>query len=236
MKILCVADMIDPLVYSDQIKTRYADVGLALSAGDLPMDYLEFIVSSLNVPLHFVFGNHNLDEYDYYISGRAGSSNDMMERQRGEHNFSSGLIHAGNHLRREGQLLIMGLGGSMRYNKSENQYTEFQMYWRIIKLLPHLFWNKLIHKRYVDILLTHAAPAGIGDLSDPCHKGFKAFLWFMEKFKPKYLLHGHIHLYDMSAPRVHKYCETTIINVYSHYIVDTDTTITVNIEENKNNV
>ena len=66
MKILCVSDQIDPLVYSINIKERYQDVDLVISAGDLPMEYLEFIVSSLNKPLLFVFGNHNLNALPYY--------------------------------------------------------------------------------------------------------------------------------------------------------------------------
>ena len=62
MKILCVADHIDPLVYSSSVKSRFGDVDLVLSAGDLPMDYIGFIASSLNKPVGFVFGNHNLKE------------------------------------------------------------------------------------------------------------------------------------------------------------------------------
>ena len=66
MKILCVSDQIDPLIYSVNIKERYRDVDLVISAGDLPMEYLEFILSSLNKPLFFVFGNHNLNAMPYY--------------------------------------------------------------------------------------------------------------------------------------------------------------------------
>ena len=58
MKILCISDQIDPLIYTNSIRQRFADVDLVLCAGDLPMDYLEFIVSSLNKPVFFVFGNH----------------------------------------------------------------------------------------------------------------------------------------------------------------------------------
>ena len=45
MKILCISDQIDPLIYSVNIKERYQDVDLVISAGDLPMEYLEFIKS-----------------------------------------------------------------------------------------------------------------------------------------------------------------------------------------------
>jgi Icc-related predicted phosphoesterase len=91
---------------------------------------------------------------------------------------------------------------------------------RVFGLLPRLFLNRLFHGRYLDILLTHAPPLGIHDRQDLCHKGFKVFLWFMRVFKPKYLLHGHIHLYDLAEVRKTRYNDTEIINVYSHYILN----------------
>ena len=66
MKILCVSDQIDPLVYSNSVKERFSDIDCVLCAGDLPLEYIEFIVSSLNVPTYFVFGNHNLNEFHHY--------------------------------------------------------------------------------------------------------------------------------------------------------------------------
>jgi len=203
MKILCVSDQIDPLVYSNSIKERFADVDMILSAGDLPLDYLDFIVSTLNKPLFFVFGNHHIQEMT-----------DKTFENRG-------FTHIGTKVQKEEGLIIAGLGGSMRYNLGANQFTEFQMYMEIIKLVPSLLINKLIHGRFLDILLTHAPPNGIHDRHDKCHQGFKAFLWFLKKFRPKYLVHGHIHLYDLADPRRTRCMETYVINAYSHYVIDT---------------
>ncbi|MDX9810656.1 MAG: metallophosphoesterase, partial [Sphaerochaetaceae bacterium] len=66
MKILCVADESDPLVYSPNIAERYKDVDFVIAAGDLPLSYYEYIVTSLNKPLYFVFGNHHLDDLSKY--------------------------------------------------------------------------------------------------------------------------------------------------------------------------
>jgi uncharacterized protein len=203
MKILCVSDQIDPLVYSNSIKNRFADVDIILSSGDLPLDYLEFIVSSLNKPLFFVFGNHHTHEL----------TNRTFE--------GCGCIHVGSKVHKEEGVIVAGLGGSMRYNLGENQYTELQMYMEIFKLIPSLLINRLFHGRFLDILLTHAPPSGIHDKKDKCHQGFKAFLWFIKKFKPKYLVHGHIHLYDLSDPRRSRWMETNVINAFSHYVIDT---------------
>jgi Icc-related predicted phosphoesterase len=216
MKILCVSDQIDPLVYSSSIKDRFKDVDLVLSAGDLPMDYLEFIVSSLNKPLLFVFGNHDLKEYAYYTNETGILGTDITNSEH-----SSGAIHAGFRICREAGLIIMGLGGSMRYNNGENQFSNFGMGWQIVKKIPALLINRIFRGRYLDILLTHASPEGIHDKKDPCHRGFKPFLWFMRTFKPSYMVHGHIHLYDLSTVRVTPYHQTTVLNAFSHYVIET---------------
>ena len=63
MKILCVSDQIDPLVYSSAAKDYFKDIDLVLCAGDLPMEYVDYIVSVLNKPTYFVFSNHNLEKF-----------------------------------------------------------------------------------------------------------------------------------------------------------------------------
>jgi len=223
MKILIVADHKDPLVYSPNIKKRFGDVDFVLGAGDLPMEYYGFIVSSLNKPLYFVFGNHNLKRYSLFKKN-SGLGMSHLDYSIPENLYSNsfGSTYIGDKLIRikNKNILIAGLGGSRKYNKGDNQYNEFQMMFKIIRMIPRLLWNKWRHGRYLDILLTHASPRGIHDKEDPCHIGFKSFLWFMDKFKPRYLLHGHIHLYSLNDIRVTKYNKTTVINTYDHYLLD----------------
>ena len=67
----------------------------------------------------------------------------------------------------------------------------------------------------------HAPPKGIGDLDDPAHQGFEAFLELMEKYHPKYLLHGHVHLrYGTDQTRVRQYGDTQVINVCERYVLE----------------
>jgi hypothetical protein len=219
MKILCISDQIDPLVYSSTIKERFGDADMVLSAGDLPMDYLDFIVSSLNKPLLFVFGNHNLNDLKFYRGGFY--SPDLWDDSDGG-THGSGAVHIDSKVIREEGLIVAGLGGSMRYNRGDNQYTDFQMYMKILRLIPRMVFNRIFRGRFLDILLTHASPRGIHDKEDKCHWGFKAFLWFMRVFKPKYLIHGHIHLYDLAEVRCTRYRDTQVINAYSHYLIDTE--------------
>ncbi|HOF84292.1 MAG TPA: metallophosphoesterase [Treponemataceae bacterium] len=221
MKILCISDQIDPLVYSPNIRERYKDCELVISAGDLPMEYLDFIVSSLNKPLLFVFGNHNLEEFRlYHRTGALASTGTHLPLKPLPPEACHGTTYVGFKVHREGNLLVAGVSGSIRYNAGLSQYTERQMLFRLLKMLPRLLVNKLKYGRFVDIFLTHAPPEGIHDKNDPCHRGFRCYLWFMRTFKPRFMVHGHIHLYDMQDVRVSRYFDTTVINAYSHHILD----------------
>jgi len=219
MKILCVADHIDPLVYSTQAKNRFRDVKMVLGAGDLPLEYYSFIVSSLNVPLLFIYGNHNLNELDHYQGKSISHQSRTMDEVFKFRNAVGATFLEDRH-HRQGKLLIAGLGGSIRYNQGEHQFTEFQMMVRILKMAPRLWWNKLVHGRFLDILLTHAPPRGIHDREDKPHWGFKAFLTFMKWFKPRYLIHGHIHLYELNEVRRTTYLKTEVVNCYDHLVLD----------------
>ena len=218
MKILCISDHIDPLVYTNTIKERFGDIDLVLSAGDLPMDYLDFVVSSLNKPLLFVFGNHDENHFKNRPEQEAMTPFSVVT----DIPPNSGAIYLGSRVRYEEGLIFAGLGGSIEYIKGENQYTNFETKLEILKLMPGLIFNRIFRGRFLDILLTHAPPLGIHDKPDKCHWGFKPFLWFMRVFKPKYLVHGHIHLYDLSEVRATRYHDTLVLNAYSHYIIDTE--------------
>ena len=210
MKILCIADHKDPLVYSQSIKDRFHEVELVLSAGDLPISYYDYIVSCLNKPLLFVFGNHKLRALKSQQDG-------FLHQMR---SYFSGATYIGKKTVREKGLLLAGLGGSMWYNGDENQYTDYQMYWNVFRLIPSLLINKIRFGRFIDILVTHAPPRGIHDGKDLCHTGFKCFLWFMRTFKPGYLVHGHVHLYSLNDKRVSQYWQTTVVNAYNHIVID----------------
>ncbi len=216
-KILCISDDVDPLVYSSGIQQRFEHIDMVLSAGDLNFGYYNYIVSMLNKPLYFVFGNHNLKHLAHYRKSMQNAMcSNFAERPRRP---SGGGTYIGDRIvyLKKYQLIVAGLGGCKRYNNDPNQFSECQMLAKILRLLPRMLWNRIFRGRYLDILLTHAAPLGINDRNDPCHRGFKVFLWFMKTFKPSYLLHGHIHLYDINSPRQAECGDTKIINVYSRY-------------------
>ncbi len=216
MRILCISDQVDPLVYSPRMRERFKDVGFVLSAGDLPSEYLGFITSMLNRDLVYITGNHDIGELEAH--GMARWNEDRVRTT----NSDTGAVDAGFRIKIVEGLIILGLPGSMKYNKGSNQYSEFAMTFRIALITPRLLLNRLFLGRAVDIVLTHASPRGIHDRDDICHRGFKCFLWLMRVFKPKWLVHGHIHLYDLGDVRASAYCETTVINAFGHWILDTE--------------
>ncbi len=217
MKILCVSDHIDPLVYSNSIKERFGDVKLVIGAGDLDLDYYGFIVSSLNVPLCFVFGNHNLKKIqDYrkeYRTNPAWDSPYSLPQ-------TYGSTYVGGKVVKVKHLLIAGLGGSMKYNAGPNQFSNTGMMLYSLRILPRLLFNRIVYGRFLDILVTHAPPEGIHDRDDPCHRGFRFFRTFIRLFKPRYLVHGHVHLYDLNASRETLVDSTRVVNAYDHHVIE----------------
>lgn len=232
MKILCLSDYVDPLIYNQNVRQAFSDVDLILCAGDLPLDYVDFVVTMLNKPTYFIFGNHNLNEFSHYHKSATDLPGDGHNTYSKD-SYGHGGTYAGFKVFREKSLviqnpvtgkptplLIAGISGSLRYNNGLNQYTERQMKRKLSKMIPSLIINKIRYGRYLDILLTHASPRHIHDKEDPCHKGFECFNWFIKKFKPAYLVHGHIHLYDTREQRVTKTGETTVVNAYAHWIIE----------------
>ncbi len=221
MKVLAVSDIVNKLLYSPQVRTIAGDVDVIISCGDLPSYYLDFLVSSLGKPLLFVCGNH-----DKYGTDRARlfGTNDHKDFFSSQFNYDSTSNFGGRNLDMRTEMIqdriFMGLEGSILYNRGSHQYSETQMKRRMWKTVPQLLKNKLINGRFVDVLVTHAPPRGIHDQEDRAHTGFESYLWYMEKYRPRYLLHGHIHLYDRNIERVTQYFDTTVINCYDYQILN----------------
>ena len=232
MKILCVSDYVDPLIYNQNVKDSFSDIDLILCAGDLPMDYVDFIVTVFNKPTYFVFGNHDLKEYHFYHhDSRSSSLKSIHEMNDVSHAHGAtylgfkafvneSLSYTDPVTGKETPLLIAGVSGTRKYNNGLCQFTEHQMNRRLLRLVPKLIYNKIKYGRYLDIFMTHASPRHIHDHEDPCHIGFECFHWFLQRFKPTFMVHGHIHLYDLREERSGKYYDTTVVNAYAHCVIE----------------
>lgn len=205
-----MSDEVVPLIYSLQIKEQFRRVQLALGCGDLPFYYLEFVVTMLGIPCLYIYGNHDGPEIT--------SGGSVIQEARGCECVEVRTVL-------QNGLLFAGLGGSLRYSqRSDNQYTEQEMLLRAWRLVPALLFNRLRYGRYLDVLLTHAPPLGIHNGPDLPHRGFRTFLRLMERFEPRYLLHGHIHrAYRFSPVTETYYHKTCVINVASYCQLDLST-------------
>lgn len=211
MRVLAISDKVEPILYSAAIKRHVGEVDLLLSCGDVPFYYLEYVISMLNRPAFYVFGNHGREVE--YQSGRGDSWVRKTEPM--------GAVNLHMHTVKEGDLLLAGLEGSMRYNKAPRfQYTDADMWGNVARMAPALLYNRLRYGRYLDVLVAHSPPFGIHDKPDRPHTGFKSFRYFMQVFKPRYLLHGHIHLYRHNEVTRTRYLETDVINVYPYRILN----------------
>jgi hypothetical protein len=203
MKLLTVSDKEIPLIYGSNIKERFGDIDLAISCGDLSYYYLEYIISSLDIPLYFVRGNHAKD-VEYGCAGpRKAPWGAIDLHQQVIRDPDTGL-------------LLAGVEGSLRYNEGDYQYTHAQMWMMVLKLIPALIWNKLLYGRFLDIFITHAPPWGIHDQDDRAHQGVRAFNWLINTFQPDYHLHGHIHIYTPGTMTATRLGNTQVLNTYGY--------------------
>lgn len=205
MKILAISDMVVERLYSAQVAERFHDVEMILGCGDLPYEYLEFLVTSMNIPLLYVPGNHD-PAYDRKNSATYAEGCEYLDRQ----------------VRSVKGLNIAGLGGSIRYRpEAPNQYTQSEMYTRMTAFIPKLLWYLPLHGNVLDIMIAHSPPRGTHDDDDPAHVGFSAFKDFIQTFKPRYFLHGHTMVYknNLESPAA-KLGTTTVINVYPYRIIE----------------
>lgn len=207
MKILALSDEVVDFIYSQQVRERFGDVDLVFGCGDLPFYYLEFVVTVLNKPVYFVPGNHDARS-QYMSDGRIVSS-------------AEGCINLDQKVAFEGDLILAGLGGSIRYRPDGvHQYTDVEMSARIARLAPRLWLNRLRHGRFLDVLITHAPPLGIHDGSDLAHTGFQSLLGFIKNFRPRYLLHGHSHVYRSGEITRTQIGPTEVLNVYPYRVIE----------------
>ncbi|HEY5571905.1 MAG TPA: metallophosphoesterase [Anaerolineales bacterium] len=198
---LTLSDVLLRFIYSPQIRTRFSEVELVLGCGDLPYYYLEYIISSLDVPLYFVRGNH-ASIVEHTVAGPRSGPLGAVDLHR------QVINHDG--------LLLCGVEGSLRYREGPFQYSQSQMWFHVLSLVPRLLLNRAIYGRYLDVFVSHAPPWGIHDKPDLPHQGIKAFRWLLKVFQPSYHFHGHIHVYHPDEVTETKFNETRVINTYGY--------------------
>ena len=167
MRLLLISDEEDRYLWDFYRPGCLDGFDIILSAGDLKAEYLSFLVTLSNLPLLYVHGNHDV-RYDQAPPEGCECIDDRLVTVKG--------------------LRILGLGGCMDYNGGNYQYTEKQMQRRIRRVT-----RQIRRAGGVDLVLTHAPAAGLGDDTDLAHRGFEAFLPLLDRWHPAVMVHGHVH-------------------------------------------
>ncbi|MCI8941203.1 MAG: metallophosphoesterase [Dorea sp.] len=195
MKILAIADEESKALWDYFDRSKFEGIDLIISCGDLDAEYLSFLTTLTSIPVLYVHGNHDV-KYDRKPPEGCICIDDRI------------YVHKG--------VRIMGLGGSMEYYGGKHQYTEAQMRLRVGRL-----WFQIMRRGGFDILVTHAPACGLNDGKDLPHRGFHTFLTLMERYRPKYFLHGHVHRnYSRDFKRYDQYLDTKVINAYERCVFE----------------
>lgn len=197
MKLLLLSDEEDPYLWDYYSPGKLDGYDLILSAGDLDAAYLSFLVTMAHVPLFYVHGNHD-GRYSLFPPEGCECIEDRLVTYNG--------------------VRILGLGGSALYSGGQYQYTEAEMRRRVRRVQM-----QIRRVKGVDLILTHAAPRGFGDDEDDAHRGFAAFLPLLDRWRPKALVHGHVHL-RYGTTRVCDCGGTAIVNACGRYELSLDET------------
>jgi 3',5'-cyclic AMP phosphodiesterase CpdA len=207
--VLVVSDEEAPNLREGTLRELSPD--LVLAAGDLPWGYLEWIASSVEAPMVFVPGNHDLPIEPAKRRRNGTWTQDGMPcdapRPHGWTNADQQVVEAAG-------LRIAGLGGCVKYRPGPHQYTQREYHRRAARLL-----RRARSAGPVDVLLTHAPPLGLGDGEDQPHTGIEALHRVLERLRPTWHLHGHIHPYGQTMPD-RQVGPTTIRNVIPWKVVD----------------
>ena len=202
MKILCISDRVESMLYGPNLNSYARGVEAVISCGDLPFDYLEYIVTFLGVPVYYVLGNHD--------PGPKAPSTLVAARRSTVGSWRWKAV----------VLVLAGLSGSALYSGGPNQYTQRHMRRRARALSVRIRCRGLAGRPRPGIFATHSPPFGLGDQEDVAHVGFESFVNLIDRHQPPLWLHGHIHLYGPDQERVRQKEETKIVNVYGHRILD----------------
>lgn len=197
MKLLAVADEECKALWDYYTPDKLQDVELILACGDLNRHYLEYLVTMAPVPVFYVHGNHD-ESYDHRPPEGAICIDDDVVEYHG--------------------LRIAGLGGACRYRTGAWQFTEAEMKKRVNRLR-----SKIDRHRGLDVLVTHAPLHGYGDMSDLAHRGFTVFRDVLDRYHPKLMLHGHVHMsYGANIPREQSYGSTRIVNCFERVYLEVE--------------
>ena len=253
MNILVIADEEAPSLWDYFRPEKLKDVDLILSCGDLNPKYLSFLATFCKGPVLYVHGNHD-DRYEKTPPEGCICIEDKIYEYKGirimglggSYRYSSGINQyterkMRNRIfkmwfplwRKKGFDILLTHAAAYGVDDANDwAHMGFECFVKSPSAL--LLLNGLQRKKEPasSLLLritmswraTHAAAYGVDDANDWAHMGFECFVKLLDIYRPKYYIHGHIHLnYGGGHTRRQQYGETEIINGYQFHKFEYET-------------
>jgi len=205
MRLLSISDEVIGYLQTTNIHHRVGEVDAIVGCGDLPYSYLEHLVSVLNVPCFYVNGNHDAPEQ--CCDGTVRDAPQGCESLDLRVTYVAGMLMA-------------GVSGVLRYRDGDYQYSEKQWRRRLLALSVRTMLAQQRYRRPLDVLISHSPPAGLHD-GPGAHRGPQALRRFVDRFGPRYVLHGHVHTnygYGDQSPLQHG--RSLIINTCGYRVLE----------------
>ncbi|WP_234797283.1 metallophosphoesterase family protein [Mycobacteroides chelonae] len=166
-----------------------------ISLGDYSTAHAPAIAQSGASFICGVYGNHCTDDYmpDHGIVDLIGDRA-LPARRR--------VLEFPGHR----AISVLAVQGCVRYKSDPDDvlFTQAQ-YAAAIDRLPA-----------AELVVTHCPPAGINDARDAAHQGIEALRTWVDRHRPRWLLHGHT--YDNPPRSRHE--GTEVIYTHGHAVVD----------------
>jgi Icc-related predicted phosphoesterase len=106
-----------------------------------------------------------------------------------------------------GSWSFSGFEGCVRYRDGPHQFTQEEAT-ELVRRLPA-----------AEVLICHAPPWGVNDEpDDPVHTGFRGLRAWVERYEPRYLLHGHTQ--PDPRTRTYRFGPTSVVWVRGSLLLD----------------
>ena len=247
MRILAVSDHVDPLLYDYWRPERWQGIDLIISCGDLRGDYLSYLVSRFDKPLYYVHGNHDV-EYKQNppeggehigqrlvkfgglrilgIDGAPWYNGEPYQYREWQMYLRTRLLYP-KILAAGGVDIIVThtpprfclMANTRLCPKPAGLGRQCRRLAQIQREDQAVAVGELPETTIAKRALTGPFPM-CRDADDRAHRGFISFRNLIDRFHPRYFLHGHTHLNYSTAPREFKLGETIVVDTFSHYILE----------------
>jgi predicted phosphodiesterase len=196
LRVLAASDEEDPALNEAINRKALEPVDLVVGSGDLAPDRLAFLADAFRAPLVFVRGNHD--------RGGPWPTPDHLP-----------LASSGFDDRTVPGLSLFALPWPSG-DREPPLHDEGAAWRQVLRLGGY----RLLRRGSVPLVVSHVPPQGAGDTpTDPYHRGFDAYRFVLDRWRPALWLHGHTNPAAQKGWQ-ERYGESTIVNVTGSVLVE----------------